>query len=390
MRVGVVGLGKLGLPLAETLAERQEVLGYDIAPRESDSVRVVPTLAAAVDGCEIVFVVLPTPHDRDYDGSRPATHLPPRDFTHDHVRETLEALDEVVAADTVVALVSTVLPGTIRRELAPAVTRAELVYTPAFMAMGRVRQDFLEPEFRLLGSSDGDPGAGEAVQALWQSFGDECPVHLVTWEEAEAIKIFYNVFVSFKLAFVNTIQDVAERTGHADVDVVTDALLTGRRRLLSPMYMRAGLGDGGPCHPRDLIALRFLSERLELGYDLFGAIAATREAQARNLAAALASHELPVLITSRSFKPGVPYDDGSPSLLVAHYVEELGVPVRFLDELGAAPDEPHAVLLAHDIDHSGLVLPPGSVVVDPWRRYVNPELRVVHYGARRTPAPRTT
>ena len=61
------------------------------------------------------------------------------------------------------------------------------------------------------------------------------------------------------------------------------------------MYLKAGMGDGGPCHPRDLIALRHLAERYDLGYDVFAAVARAREGQARNLAAFLVSFGLPVL-----------------------------------------------------------------------------------------------
>ena len=96
------------------------------------------------------------------------------------------------------------------------------------------------------------------------------------------------------------------------------------------------MGDGGPCHPRDLIAMRYFAAELGLEYDLFGVIAAAREAQARRLADRLVSFDLPVLMTSRAYKPEVPYEDGSSALLVAHYVQAAGQEVRFLGDGGAA------------------------------------------------------
>jgi UDPglucose 6-dehydrogenase len=380
MKLAVVGLGKLGLPLAEVLAERHKVSGYDISPRKSDTVRIAPSAAEAADGAAAVFVVLPTPHDPRYDGSRPTADLPARDFDYEAVRSVLSALDEAVGAGISIAVVSTVLPGTMRREFAPLVQRHELLYTPAFMAMGRVREDFLDPEFRLLGSADGDPGAGMALQDVYASFGCKAPVHLVTWEEAEAVKIFYNVFISMKISLANTVQDLSQRIGHLDSDRVTAALQAATRRLWSPMYTKAGMGDGGPCHPRDLIALRHLAERFDLGYDVFGAVAQAREAQARNMADYLVSFGLPVLVTSKAFKPGVTYVDGSSSLLVASWVAQAGTVVRFLDDAEPAPPEPHVVLLAHDVDNSGIDVPEGSIVVDPWRRYASQRYRVIHYG----------
>jgi UDPglucose 6-dehydrogenase len=382
VQIAVIGLGKLGLPFAETLARRHEVAGFDLEPRRSTAVDVRDTLENTVSGVEVAFVVLPTPHAPNYDGSAPTSHLPARDFDYEGIDDVLARVDAAAPNGATVALVSTVLPGTLRRLLAPRVHRCELVYTPAFMAMGRVADDFLDPEFRLLGSESGAADAGSAVREAWRAFGGKAPVHSVTWEEAEAIKIFYNVFVSLKLVYVNTIQDVAERVGHTDVDTVTRVLGGATRRVVSDMYLRAGMGDGGPCHPRDLIALRHLAEDLRLGYDLFGAIAAVREAQARNLAETLLEHDLPVAFTSRSYKPEVPYPDGSSALLVAHYVEAAGRRAAFLED-GELADEPHVVLLVHDVDHGDLELPAGSVVVDPWRRYRSARHSVVHYGRTR-------
>src|SRR6202035_2545675 len=110
-----------------------------------------------------------------------------------------------------------------------------------------------------------------------------------TWEEAESIKVFYNTFISLKLSFVNMIQDVAMALGHMNVDVVTDALSGASKRIISTAYMQAGMGDGGPCHPRDNIALRSLVSNLGLGYDLFSGVLECREGQARNMAKFLTS-----------------------------------------------------------------------------------------------------
>lgn len=380
MKLCVIGLGKLGLPFAETLAERHEVAGYDVAPRESATVDVRPSVEEAARDASLVFIVLPTPHDPRYDGSAPTSHLPAKDFDYEPVKAALAAADAAVPDAALIAVVSTVLPGTLRREFDPIVTHHELVYTPAFMAMGRVREDFLDAEFRLMGSRAGGSEAGRAVQDVWESFGGSAPRLTVTWEEAEAIKIFYNVYISFKISLINTVQDLAQRVGNLDADRVTEGLLAASRRLISPMYLKAGMGDGGPCHPRDLIALRHLAERYDLGYDVFAAVAKAREGQARNLAAFLVSFGLPVLLTSKSFKPGVPYTDGSSALLVGHYVAEMGVPLRFGDDAAPVPEEPHVVLLVHDEDASGTTFPAGSTIVDPWRRYRSDRYRVIHYG----------
>ena len=88
-----------------------------------------------------------------------------------------------------------------------------------------------------------------------------------------------------KIGFVNMIQDVAEKQGNIDVDVVTEALASSKQRIISKRYMTAGMGDGGACHPRDNIALRWMAQKLELKYDIFDAIMNAREVQAKNLSA---------------------------------------------------------------------------------------------------------
>jgi UDPglucose 6-dehydrogenase len=219
-----------------------------------------------------------------------------------------------------------------------------------------------------------------------------------TWDECECIKIFYNTFISAKLSLVNMIQDVAEKQGNIDVDVVTDALRKSDQRIMGPRYMTAGMGDGGACHPRDNIALRWMSDNLGLGYDLFDAIMEAREIQAKNIAERLVKTGLPVVIVGKAYKPHVVYEAGSYSILVGHYVEEMGVDVYYDDEytgdkppadLGAA-----AYLLGHNPEATFLgcldpdpdkqentIFPEGSVIIDPWRKC--PQINgctVVHYG----------
>jgi UDPglucose 6-dehydrogenase len=225
-----------------------------------------------------------------------------------------------------------------------------------------------------------------------------------TWDEAEAIKVFYNTFISAKISLVNMMQDVAEMNGNIDVDVVTEALAGSKLRITGPKYMRAGMGDGGPCHPRDNIALQFLAQRLELDYDLFGAIMRSREMQARRIAERLVMHArrtgLPIVLHGKAYKPGLPYTDGSYSLLIGHFCMEMGHRPHYVDpmtndelppELG---DPVKAVfLMAHNAkvsyDHTNLPhervlycrMAPGSVVVDPWREFGPEEgIEVIHYG----------
>ena len=147
------------------------------------------------------------------------------------------------------------------------------------------------------------------------------------------------------------------------------------------MYTRPGMGDGGPCHPRDNIAARLLIDRHKLGYDLFRFNMDSREIQARRLAEFLAQWRKPIVILGKSYKAGVPFTDGSSSLLVAHYLKERGYgPDRF-DFTDKNFKEPVTYLLAHPQVYNDHAFIPGSTVVDPWQSCpLKQGLKVIHYG----------
>jgi UDPglucose 6-dehydrogenase len=197
------------------------------------------------------------------------------------------------------------------------------------------------------------------------------------------------------------IQDVAQKIGHMNVDKITDAFKQASVRITGQGYYKAGMGDGGACHPRDNIALRFLAERLDLGYDLFEAIMHSRDQQAKNMALKLVKlareNNLPVIIHGRAYKPYVPYTIGSYSELVGHFVEEEGISVRYADPLTGDKVEAGTVaviLVAHDpaVTYAGTGVKvkddsfyfefgAGSVVLDPWRTIHDVAgCTVVHYG----------
>ena len=407
MNITWIGLGKLGRPCAEIIAQKgHTVRGYDINRIQSPYVMQYPTIEGAVKNADIVFVAVPTPHDPAYDGRAPTAHLPPRDFDYTTVKTVLDEADTYMNENQLLVLVSTVLPGTVRRELAPLVTNTRFVYNPYLIAMGSVAWDMVNPEMVMVGTEDGSE-TGDAKQLIdfYKTIMENDPRYVVgTWDECECIKVFYNTFISAKLSLVNMIQDVAVRQGNINVDVVTAALADSTMRIMGPQYMRAGMGDGGGCHPRDNIALRYMAQQLDLKYDLFDAVMNAREIQARNLAHRLAGvaveKNLPIYIHGRAYKPGVEHLDGSYSVLVAHYCAQFGFDVVYIDPLTGdlyQPTEPGVFLLAHSAsttyrytsadpaDHSDQLycqIPGGSVIFDPWRQFVTDrtDIEVIHYG----------
>jgi UDPglucose 6-dehydrogenase len=405
--IGFIGIGKLGMDCAEVMAEKFTVRGYDIYPRTSDLVKVC-SIEETINESEWIFVAVPTPHAEGYDGSLPSSHLTPQDFGHDAVKDAITNINKYATSPKKVVLISTVLPGTTRKHFVPLLDKKhQFLYNPYLIAMGSVKWDMVNPEMIMIGTEDGNPNAlaGELVEIYNQVMQNNPRYEIGTWDECEAIKIFYNTFISAKVGLANMIQDFAIKIGNINVDVVTNALARSTMRIMGPKYMTAGMGDAGACHPRDNIALRWLAQEYDLGYDMFDTIMHAREIQAKNLAKFLVNEAkergMSIVIHGKAYKPDVPYCIGSYSTLIGHYVKEAGFNVRYLDPLADDSTEvvseligPCVLLLAHNrqvtygytgkdnVDKFYCDIPKGSVIVDPWRTLsdTTPDIKVIHYG----------
>ena len=376
-KIAYIGLGKLGMPCAEACVEKGfEVSGYDVVNKNSELVNIKSTIKEAVAGRHIVFIAVPTPHESGYDGREPTSDKEPKDFDYDTVKNVITECDKHMTGDQILVLISTVLPGTCRREFAPLLKNTKLIYNPYLIAMGTVGFDMLNPEMIMLGTRKGNYDTAYKAQYLENFYFQLCDnmprIEFGTWEEAEGIKIFYNTFISNKLALVNMIQDVADRLGNMNVDRVTEALSKSTKRIVSPAYMKAGMGDGGACHPRDNIALRWLAKKLDLGYDLFEGIMTARERQAEGMAKAILKHGTNIFFTSDTYKPGTDLVDGSYSLLVQYFVIKHGG--NIVDGI----DTPVQVIVrVHETDN--ISADNQTVIFDPWRSYPKAD-NVIYYG----------
>lgn len=402
MNIGFIGLGKLGLPCAEEMARLHDVIGYDIDHRVSPHIQITQKLSDVFENTEIIFIAVPTPHHPDYDGSKPTTHLPVKDFDYSLVIDTLKSCEQYAKPNQIVSLISTVLPGTTRREFSKYTKNYKFVYNPYLIAMGSEAYDMVHPDMVIIGTESGQKtDASEIVSNFYKPLVKNNAQHMIgTWEEAEAFKIFYNTMISARLSLVNMIQDVAQKIGHMNVDNVTEAFKKANIRITGKGYYKAGMGDGGACHPRDNIALSWLSKELGLGYDLFGAISQSREQQTKNFAKFVADickkENKSCVINGKAYKPSVPYTIGSPSVLLAGYINELGVDVNYADPetediLEGIQD--CVCVMAHDpqttYDHTGrsyqqklyFDLAKGSTIIDPWRCFKDNDYNVIYYGS---------
>lgn len=378
--VGWIGLGKLGAPCAAALALHGDhvVWGYDVRgvdpndyPWESlPAIELCDSVAKVVaETDDVVYVAVQTPHSPDYGGETIAPTTP-REFEYaflvNAVREVCQEA-EFQRKEITLVVVSTVLPGTFDRYLRPLLNRwVTPVYHPFFIAMGTVVDDFTQPEMILFGADD--PEHVAPVVELYNFHYAPSPTLSIA--SAELAKVAYNTFISMKIVYANALAEMCDATG-ADVDEVTGALSYGTDRLLSTRYLRAGMGDGGACHPRDNVALSALAQRHGLSVDLMGFLTRAREAQTERLADLVAHWQrltgLPLFVLGRAYKPNVDLEDGSPALLLADYLRDRAL--QFV-HVGPTPevvtDASLVVLTTQHDEYVTVDWPAGSVIIDPF------------------------
>lgn len=395
MKIGMVGCGKLGLIVALAIESKgHSVMGYDINPKVADYLRdrkipfkeehseellkktkmEMASLKEVIEFSDIVFLAVQTPHDPKYEGT---TRLPEKrvDFDYSFLKKSVKEINSLLTKDKIIVVISTVLPGTIDREVRPLLGKHfKLVYEPLFIAMGTVYDDYLDPEFVLVGVDEEEPA--KKLETFLKTLHKK-PVFKTDIKTAEAIKVLYNTFITAKIVLANTYGELAHKTG-ANVDDIYKAVSLATDRLLSPMYLKAGMGDGGGCHPRDNIALSYLAKKLDLSFDIFESLMTSRENHTEWLAKLIIDQKnktkLPVIILGKAFKPETNIITGSPAILLANLLKEKKIPFIHLDpsvdgiELDTNKLKAGIYFIATQHDYfKNYKFPKGSVVIDPFR-----------------------
>ena len=139
--------------------------------KSSEHLEIRDTIKELVQDRDIVFVATPTPHEDGYDGRTPTSHLPVKDFNYEAVTKVLTKCNQYMTKDQTLVLVSTVLPGTIRREFAPLMTNTKLLYNPYLIAMGTVADDMINPEMIMIGTRKGVYETAHKAQQLESFYG---------------------------------------------------------------------------------------------------------------------------------------------------------------------------------------------------------------------------
>ena len=391
MNVGFMGMGKLGLPVALAIEKKgHKVIGYDPSPQVQETIRTkeLPykeaqakewlkksniqhkSVQQVVEHSDIIFVPIQTPHG---EGS---TRIPDEreDFDYSYLIDGLTELDNELfqqKKEMTVVVISTVLPGTIRKHIKPLLSEyTKLCYNPFFIAMGTTIEDFLRPEIILFGVDDEE--AARKAKKFYRTI-NHAPFYETTIENAELIKVTYNTFIGTKIAFVNSVMEMCHHLPNTNVDEVMNALKMCNKRIISDKYLSGGMGDGGGCHPRDNIALSWLSDKLDMSFNWFDNIMKQREVQTDWLADIIEYNKKgKVVILGKSFKPETNIETGSPAHLLANILRERNVSFEHYDpyvdgdfEIGYEACT-FFIATKHE-DFNDIDYPKGSVIIDPWR-----------------------
>lgn len=287
MNIAVIGLGKLGLPMASLYACKENyVIGCDINSKlvkkvndgecpyyetnleeylekalyYNDAGKLIAStdIQASVETSEIIFVIVPTPSVRN-------------SFTNEYIEKACipiaQGLKQSKIDYPVVSIVSTVMVGSTEEVIKPLLEQESglkcgkdfgLCYNPEFVALGSVIKNMLEPDAFLIGESD--KKAGDKLVEFHESIVNNNPnYYRMSFYNAEAAKIMLNSFVVAKINLINCFANLCEKIPTGDIDVITEFL--GEDRRIGHYYTSGGLRPGGPCFPRDNRAYREVAKK---------------------------------------------------------------------------------------------------------------------------------
>lgn len=307
MRVLVVGAGYVGLATAVVFAQKHDVTVVEENPKRVDKLRLgkIPFYeqdlqaflndsiaaqrfrAVTTDyepmACDIVVVCVGTPPRND--GSVNLDNL------SSAINDIKQNLNSLLDGYLTVVVRSTVPPGT-TRELVQRTFRNEyengsvgIVFNPEFMRQGHAIADIQSPHRLIIGASDGK--AAETYLILYRSVlaNKNTPILQMSLESAELVKYASNCFLATKVSFANEIATIAEKIPEANIDDVMKGVVADSR--INPSHLRAGLGFGGTCLPKDLSGLISCGAAHDLPMDLLRAVDAVNRTASRRLMAIL-------------------------------------------------------------------------------------------------------
>ena len=348
--IGVFGAGWVGLVTGGCFAELgHQVIVRDVMPERIEALRagklpfheadlpevlernrerITYTLDAGdLAGTDAIFVCVQTPPT--YSGDADLSYV-------------WSALDDLPASDErqILVMKSTVPVGTGEKVRAAlegrGLSNVGYVSNPEFLSEGRAVRDFLNPDRIVVGAFAEEDSA--AVEALYA--GIDAPVVRTDVASAEMIKLAANAFLMTRISFINEIANVCEAVG---ADVVEVAKGVGLDHRLGPHFLRAGIGYGGSCFPKDSLALKQLASNSGYHFQLLAAVIEVNELQKRRVIQKLQKHlgklrGKKIALLGLAFKAGTDDMREAPSLVLASRLLAEGAEVRAWDPV-ARPGE---------------------------------------------------
>ncbi len=337
-----------------------------VLERNKERLRFTLDVNEAVDGAEFLFVAVGTPPTHSGDADLAA------------VWAVVDELPEDIAGRPIVVMKSTVPVGTgerVRERLdARGLTAVGYVSNPEFLAEGSALADFTSPDRIVVGAFE--PEDGDRVVELYRGIDTE--IVRTDVPSAELVKLAANAFLSTRISFINEIANVCELVG---ADVVDVARGVGLDHRLGPHFLRAGLGFGGSCFPKDVTALKQLAGNSGYPFLLLQAVWEVNELQKRRVVGKLQKHlgtlrGKTVALLGLAFKPNTDDMREAPSRVIAYRLLAEGAEVRAWDPV-ARPDDLQGVELCESV-LDAVRNADAAVIVTDWpelRSLASPEVR---------------
>ena len=361
MRISIFGAGYVGLVTGACFAELgHRVVIRDVLPERIESLRsgAMPIfepglddlvqrnrerlsftldVAEAIEGAQFLFIAVGTPptYSGDADLSAVWTVVDELPRTFDGGRP-------------IIVMKSTVPVGTgaaVRSALdSRGLTNVGYVSNPEFLAEGSAIAGFMHPDRIVVGAFE--RGDAERVASLYE--GVEAPIVSTSVPSAEMVKLASNAFLTTRISFINEIANVCELVGADVTDVATGVGLDHR---LGPHFLRAGIGWGGSCFPKDSLALKQLAANSGYNFQLLNAVIEVNELQKRRVVAKLqrrlgSLRGKKVALLGLAFKPGTDDMRDAPSLVLAGRLLAEGADVSAWDPVADGSVLLHGVEIA--------------------------------------------
>src|SRR3954452_6119622 len=309
-----------------------------VVERNRDRLTFTTDVNDAVDGAEFLYVAVGTPPTESGDADLRA------------VWSVVDELPGDIPGRPVVVMKSTVPVGTgesVRRRLdARGLANVGYVSNPEFLAEGSAVRDFMNPDRIVVGSLES--ADGDRVVELHRGIDTE--IVRTDVPSAELVKLAANAFLSTRISFINEIANVCDLVG---ADVVDVARGVGLDHRLGPHFLRAGIGFGGSCFPKDVTALKQLAGNSGYQFMLLHAVWEVNELQKRRVIQKLQKHlgslrGKTVALLGLAFKPNTDDMREAPSRVIAYRLLSEGAEVRAWDPV-AHPDDLHGIELSETV-----------------------------------------